>query len=849
MLSGPADEPVAPLVVRWPDDRELAGIPAVAGQAAGAADAAADPAADAAADPAADAAADPAADAEVDPAADAADAAADPAADAAADRAVVAAADQAPAAEFVDLTDSPFHAPIIHVTIENYTRELEAYLEQLVSSVGNDLQSLCEVISKLIDTVGGDVQYKCNSLVRFFRNIIMKIYEGQLDRWKLRCEAAVEPLFKPRSLEDGKYIEIMVEHVNRVFDRMIRRVTVHNVGTSFRNLMIQAIYNLTRAHSFLITIKFMQEGQYESHVVLVSKLIVKVYDETKNLLRDKMPSILRDASRSYGSYYLSDDDMNVISFNDIEFCRYSVRFASICVFEMLRRFLKLRDVNPNTDIGTLGESVNERNYEAYLILSDLVMQRVLSDSEQIITINRQSGRVNTEIGEHNLKSIKRYLTTMRHSLRAYETSGEKKDWKIWKHLVPALVSANDAENIKNIREMHCSICMNPFVNGPEFTTDRNGVQHSLKDLALRFSCMHVFHVTCLDQAMVVSCPLCRTPFSRRQADNSPCDILFTTGDIINNSQITDSGRHGLAVDSRLKMLARLQPRVVTEQEKAEQERELRETEARKRNRQDMIRQLHSKSARHPGIFRSRETVEKNSSHGDKDDGQKRRRLASPQPAISSEVEMGADSAADATATATSVQTAAAEPIPADAEPIPAAAESILAAAEPIPAATEPTTAAPKPTAAAAAHHGPAPETGRLTALLARASDVGTAAPRLRLPRSGGAKPKLAIDSVIQKKPGMSKFLKSLRKYLRMMILVRRGEKIRLPTEGFDLFYDENDVLDFIREFERLINELGSVVYDVTEISPYVERVLAGDEATCAELLAIYDRIDAEGAGA
>ena len=64
-----------------------------------------------------------------------------------------------------------------------------------------------------------------------------------------------------------------------------------------------------------------------------------------------------------------------------------------------------------------------------------------------------------------------------------------------------------------------------------------------------------------------------------------------------------------------------------------------------------------------------------------------------------------------------------------------------------------------------------------------------------------------------------------------------------------LFYDENDVLDFIREFERLINELESVVYDVTEISPYVERVLAGDEATCAELLAIYDRIDAEGAGA
>jgi hypothetical protein len=613
----------------------------------------------------------------------------------------------------------------------------------------------------------------------------------------------------------------------------------------------------------MITIKFMQEGQYESHVVLVSKLIVKVYDETKNLLRDKMPSILRDASRSYGSYYLSDDDMNVISFNDIEFCRYSVRFASICVFEMLRRFLKLRDVNPNTDIGTLGESVNERNYEAYLILSDLVMQRVLSDSEQIITINRQSGRVNTEIGEHNLKSIKRYLTTMRHSLRAYETSGEKQDWKIWKHLVPALVSANDAENIKNIREMHCIICMNPFVNGPEFTTDRNGVQHSLKDLALRFSCMHVFHVTCLDQARVVSCPLCRTPFSRRQADNSPCDILFTTGDIINNSQITDSGRHGLAVYSRLTMLDRLQPRVVTEQERADQERERSETEARKRYRQDMIRELHSKSARRHGIFRSRGTVEKNSSHGDKDDGQKRRRLASPQPAISSEVEMGADSAADATATATSVQTAAAEPIPADAEPIPAAAESILAAAEPIPAATEPilaaaepipaatepTTAAPKPTAAAAAHHGPAPETGRLTALLARASDVGTAAPRLRLPRSGGAKPKLAIDSVIKNRPGTSKFLKSLRKYLRMMILVRRGEKIRLPLEGFDFFYKEKDVLDFIRESERLINELESFTYDVTEISPYVERVLAGDEATCAELLAIYDRIDAEGAGA
>lgn len=676
------------------------------------------------------------------------------------------------------------------------------------------------------------------------------VYEGQIDRWKLRCKAAAEPFFKPRSLEDGKYIEIMVQHVNRVFDRMIRRVTVHNVGTSFRNSMIKAIYNMTRAHSFLITIRFIQEGQYESHVVLVSKLIIKVYDETKNLLRDKMPGILQDASRSYGSYYLSDDDMNVISFDDIELCRYSVRFASICVFEMLRRFLKLRDVNPNTDIGTLGESVNERNYEAYLILSDLVMQRVLSDSEQIITINRQTGRVNNEIGEFNLKSIKRYLTTMRHYLRAYETSGEKKDWKIWKHLVPALVSANDAENIKNIREMHCTICTNTFVNGPEFTTDRNGVQHSLKNLALRFSCMHIFHVACLDQSRVMSCPLCRTPFPRRQADNSPCDILFTTGDIINNSQITDSGRHGLAVDCRLRMLDCLQPRVLTDEERAEQERERIETEARKRNRQDMIRQLHSKPARRYGIFHSRETAEKNSSNCDEDDGQKRRRLASPQSAISSEVEMGAAAAAP------SVQTAAPEPItaapgsiPVAAESIPAAADPIPAAADPIPAATEPTTAAPKPTAAAAAHHGPAPETGRLTALLARASDVGTAAPRLRLPQLGGAKPKLAIDSVIQKKPGTSKFLKSLRKYLRMMILVRRGEKIRLPTEGFDLFYDENDVLDFIREFERLINELESVAYDVTEISPYVERVLAGDEATCAELLAIYDRIDAEGAGA
>jgi cytoskeletal protein RodZ len=182
------------------------------------------------------------------------------------------------------------------------------------------------------------------------------------------------------------------------------------------------------------------------------------------------------------------------------------------------------------------------------------------------------------------------------------------------------------------------------------------------------------------------------------------------------------------------------------------------------------------------------------------------------------------------------------------EPIVAASKvTAITTSEPIVATSEVTAVAPQPIVAApaavAAHPGPAPETGRLTSLLSGASDVAVAAPRLRLPRPGGAKPKLAMDTT------EVCFVRTLRDYLRMLIKTRQGEPIRIPYEGFNFYFSDKQIQDMIHEHLRLIQTIEAITFDVTDVSAFVERVLANDGATCAELLAIYDRVDAEGAGA
>jgi hypothetical protein len=737
--------------------------------------------------------------------------------------------------------------------VSNYADNLEPYINQLISLAANNPTSLGTVITNLF-SIPRD-EHMCNSMVHFFCNVIMPQYQGRIDRW-MNPLSVKRDYFELIAIDDSIYIDMFLERIKQTFDKMLRGVTVDLIGTEFRNTMKKAIYTLAQARSFQVALECIQEGRYNSTVVFISKMLAKVHDRALKTLQNDLRNQFQSISH-YDTLY-TDGDLVCVTFRGVELCSYFVTYASKCAFKVLEQFLSVTDVSPVTNVGKLPEAVSEKNYEAYLYICDLLLERASKNFEQIGYSNQYSGRANIEFSDSELRTILCYLATMRHYLREYETRGEKHDWPIWKHIVPALTDQRDDETINQILQLRCSICLNVFVNGPSSTTGEDNIEHSLMNVELRFACTHMFHSSCLNRYRQLCCSLCRNEYSRRNSAGSICDIVFSTSDIINNTQISDQGRLALSRVMRLARYQVLPQSEITPEQRELNERERRATEALQRAREAPVRVPDNNQARRRLAERILEDSDKNKNRAEGSTIEKRRRLTFPQSSIASQVVTSTDSTVEATTTATSVQTAATEsisaatepePTPAatEPEPTPAATEPEPTPAatepEPTPAATESTTAAPKPTAAVAAHPGPAPETGRLTALLSGASDVATAVSRLRLPRPGGAKPKLAMDTTDVC------FVRTLRKYLRMLIRLRRGEPTNMPYEGFDFHYSDEQIQRSIQRFLDLIQTIEAITFDVTDVSAFVERVLADDGATCAELLAIYDRVDAEGAGA
>jgi len=788
-------------------------------------------------------------------------AAAAPAAPAAA---VAAAAAAAPEVEFVDLTsmDSlPRHDyPLL--TAHNYEELLSSRLNGLMRHVSNTPAALSNLVAQLVCNTDS----KYDNVVEFFGTVIVNSQSQRIQRWNYIRQGKERPTVQPQlisteeprfiaEIEDARFITEMERHINDLFTRIVRSINSNHTGnTTVGAQLVTSIYNVTRARSIKLATELMQSGEYKTPVHLINHLARSVYEAAEKTLGIDIPALLQ-RNLDLEVIYNSQDKINYIQFRGLPFGTYFPFMSARYAFEIVHHFITLDHVDPVTNVGRLQMELNSETYLPYLSICDVFVQRYRNAIRSIDIYNQQMGCLLAEYDVSHLRRIEQLLCTIRHHLRAYEMLGERHEWPICGHVLPKLTDSDlrDDQKVKETMDLHCALCQCAILFKPSTIRNEDGTTTDIESLELPFACTHVFHTSCMEKGSLPYCPVCKNEMKRRDTDGSEIKIAIKAADLINAQ--SDEAKRTFA---RIQRLAKIpfQPRVLTQEEIAQKERELRDAEERARINTSYAQQTNKRdrAAAEARLLARMEKQSANANPAQTDDGParvKRRRLDEPVAAGAASEPGPAKEAEPVSAPAKEAESVSAPAKEAESVSAPAAAPATAPAAAPATAPATAPAAAPaagEARASPAAHHGPRPEISRLMSLLADGSDVTTAAPRLRAPRAGDAKPKLAIDAVIPERPGTTKILRSLRKYLKILVKLRRGEPTKLPVEGFDFYYNEDDILSFVRDFRNVVETIHTLFFDVTDVSSFVEKVMAQDEGACAELLAICERIDAGGAG-